>query len=327
MYISKKVLPRTFLIAIFLMTVVFVRNGQPQEAYPSRPVTVVVPWGPGQSDTITRIVCKAAEKELGQPIIVENKPGASGTIGANYVFKSRPDGYTLGVIVSNAYLIAPHMQKVPYNPLTDSVDITTIIKTNLGFAVKANAPWSTFKEVIAYAKNNPGKFTYACAGVGVLQHITMERVAMKEGVKWTLVPFKSGGEAAIACLGGHTDAVAQAGVDVSPHVKAGKLKLLLTLGDKRWPVSPNAPTILEVGYDFFVPFFMALSAPRGIPESIIKKLENVFNKAKGDPSFIETMEKFQVEVGDLSGKAYSDLWRSKYDEMGKVIKVLGLQEK
>lgn len=146
MYIPKKVLPRTFLVAIFLMIAVFVRNGQPQDAYPNRPVTVVVPWGPGQSDTITRMICKAAEKELGQPIIVENKPGASGTIGANYVFKSRPDGYTLGVIVTNAYLILPHMQKVPYHPLTDSVDITTIIKTNAGFAVKANAPWNTFKE-------------------------------------------------------------------------------------------------------------------------------------------------------------------------------------
>lgn len=141
-----------------------------------------------------------------------------------------------------------------------------------------------------------------------------------------MVPFKSGAEAAVACLGGHTDAVAQTGVDVSPHVKAGKLKLLLTLSDKRWPAFPNVPSLLDAGYNFFVVSYMALSAPKGVPEPILRKLETVFNRAKGDPSFIETMEKFQVEVGDLSGNAYSDLWRSKYEEMGKVIKALGLKE-
>ncbi len=325
MYVTRKSLSREFLGAIFLTMAFLAGNALSQESYPNRPITVVVPWGPGQTDSITRIICKAAEKELGQSIIVENKAGASGTFGANYVFKSKPDGYTLGMIVTNAYLILPHVQKLPYNPLTDSVDLTTIIKTNAGFAVRAEAPWNTFKDVISYAKNNPGKFTYACAGIGVLQHIAMERIAMQEGIKWTVVPFKSGGEAVIACLGGHTNAVVQAGVDVFPHIKAGKLKLLLTLGDKRWPAFPNVPHIVEAGYHFVVSY-MALSAPKGVPESIVKKLESAFNKAKGDPSFVETMNKFQVEVGDLGGKAYSDLWRSKYDEMGKVIKALGLQQ-
>jgi tripartite-type tricarboxylate transporter receptor subunit TctC len=279
------------------------------------------------SDTITRVVCKAAEKELGQPIIVENKPGAGGTIGVSYALKAKPDGYTLGLPMTSAYIIQPQMRQLSYNPLTDAVDITTIFRYNFGLAVRTDAPWKNFEELIAYARNNPGKFTYACAGVGVGQHICMERVAMQEKIKWTQVPFKSGVEAVAACLGGHTDAVVQGSVDEIPHIKAGKLKLLLTLDDKRWPGFPAVPSILEKGYNFYVISYMCLNAPKGVPEPIIRKLEVAFDKAKRDPSFIGTLETFQVETGNLSGKEYSDLWRSKYDEMGKVIKSLGLQEK
>ena len=219
-----------------------VGDGRSQELFPNRPITVVSPWGPGMSDTITRVVCKAAEKELGQPIIVENKPGAGGTIGVSYALKAKPDGYTLGLPMTSAYIIQPQMRQLSYNPLTDAVDITTIFRYNFGLAVRTDAPWKNFEELIAYARNNPGKFTYACAGVGVGQHICMERVAMQEKIKWTQVPFKSGVEAVAACLGGHTDAVVQGSVDEIPHIKAGKLKLLLTLDDKRWPGFPAVAT-------------------------------------------------------------------------------------
>jgi tripartite-type tricarboxylate transporter receptor subunit TctC len=116
-------------------------------------------------------------------------------------------------------------------------------------------------------------------------------------------------------------------LDEIPHIKAGKLKLLLTLDDKEWPGFPNVPSILEKGYNFYAITYMCLSAPKGVPEAIIKRLEAAFVKAKRDPSFIGTLEKFQVESGNLNGKEYSELWRSKYDEMGKIIKMLGLQEK
>jgi tripartite-type tricarboxylate transporter receptor subunit TctC len=296
------------------------------EVYPSRPITVVNTWGPGMSDTIARIICRAAEKELGQPIIVENKPGAGGAIGMNYVLKAKPDGYTLGVPMTSAYVIHPHIRKLQYNPLTDTVDITTIFKYNFGIAVKADAPWNTYEDVIAYARNNPGKFTYSTAGVGVTQHICMEQIAMKEGIKWTQVPFKSGSEAVVACLGGTANAVVQGSVDEIPHLQAGKLKLLLTLEDKRWRDFPDVPTITEKGYNFYAMSFMCLNAPKGVGESIVNKLEAAFNKAKKDPVFMETLRKFHVEVGHLNGKEYSELWRSKYEEMGKVIKLLGISE-
>jgi tripartite-type tricarboxylate transporter receptor subunit TctC len=278
-------------------------------------------------DTITRVICKAAERELGQPIIVENKPGAAGAIGMNYALKSKPDGYTLVAFVTSAYNIIPHMKKVPYNQFTDSIDITTFFKYNFALALRAEAPWNTFEELITYAKNNPGKFKYACAGVGRPQHISMEWIAMKEGIKWTQIPYNSGSETVAACLGGHAEGIAQGSIDLIPHVKAGKMKLLLILEEKRWPGFPNVPCMVEKGYDFYPISYGSLAAPKGVPDPIIKKLEDAFTKAKRDPSVVETLGKFQVGSGTLTGKQYADLWRSKYDEMGKVIKALGLEEK
>jgi tripartite-type tricarboxylate transporter receptor subunit TctC len=317
----------SFFVSIFSLMGPAAGIGSAEEVYPNRSITVINTWGAGMSDTVARIICRIAEKDLGQPVIVENKPGAGGAIGANYALKAKPDGYTLGVPMTSAYVVLPHIRNLQYNPLTDAVDITTIFKYNFGLAVRADAPWKTFEDVIDYARKNPGKFTYATAGVGVTQHITMEQMAMKLGIKWTQVPFKSGSEAVVACLGGNTDAVVQGSVDELPHVSVGKLRVLLTLEDKRWPDLPNVPTIMEKGFNFFAMSYMVLAAPKGIPEPIVRKLEAVFNKAKKDPSFIDSLKKFHVEVGDLNGEEYSKLWRSKYEEMGKVIKALGLSEK
>jgi len=195
----------------------------------------------------------------------------------------------------------------------------------MGFAVRLDGPWNTFEDVIAYARNNPGKFTYACAGIGTTQHICMEQIAIKEGIKWTAIPFKSGAEAVVAFLGGNTNGVVQTNMDMLPHQK--KFRFLLSLSDKRWPDFSNVPSILEKGYNFWAMAYSSIVAPKGMPEPIIKKLEGVFDRAKKDPSFVEAMGKLGVEIPTLSGKEYSDLWRSKYDEMGKVIKILGLQEK
>ncbi len=162
--------------------------------------------------------------------------------------------------------------------------------------------------------------------MGVTQHICMERIAMKEGIKWTMVPFKSGGESVMACLGGHTDAIVQGSIDELPHIKAGKLKLLLVLNDSRWPDSQSTPHILEKGYDFYALSYISFYGPKGLPEPIRQKLEDAFKKAMRRPSFTDVMKQFQVESAYLSGKEYSAHWRSRYEEMGRVIKAIGLVE-
>jgi len=325
MYNSKKSLA-IFLIVFFVIWTLLVKDGISQETYPNRPITMVVVFGPGMIDTVMRVLCKAAEKELGQPIIIENRAGAAGTIGTNYLLKSKPDGYTLGAVGTGNRTIQPHLKKLAYNPLTDIVDITTVIRYDYGIAVRIDAPWNTFQDIITYARNNPGKFTYATAGYGITQHICMERIAMKEGIKWTLVPFKSGTESVTACLGGHTNATVPGSVDLLPHIKAGRLKLLLTLDEKRWNSLPTVPNILE-RYDFAAKSYFAISVPKGVPQHIIKKVENAFNNAKKDPFFIKTLNTFLVDVGTMSGKEFSEWWREEYYTMGEVIRALGLQER
>jgi tripartite-type tricarboxylate transporter receptor subunit TctC len=329
MFFKKKNLWKGLLCTVFFLIIGLIgENALSQELYPNRPISVVCPWGPGMSDTIARIVCKAAERELGQPIIVENKPGAGGSLGVNYVLKSKPDGYTLGLPMTSAYIVHPHLKNLAYNPLTSTIDIATIFKYRFGVAVKADAPWNSFEDLISYAKKNPGKFTYGAGGaIGSTQHICMERIAMKAGINWTIIPFKTAPESVAAVLGDHVNAVVQGPLDELPHLKAGKLKLLVALDDTRWPDYPNVPTILEKGFDFYAVSYQALNAPVGVPESIIKKIEQAFDKAKKDALFLKTLADFGVAPGDLSGKQYADFWRKDYNKMGEVIKALGLQEK
>lgn len=327
MSISMKGMLKVFFVVVFLVSPFFIGNGLSQGRYPAKPITMVVPWASGMMDTMTRAICMVAEKELGQPIVVENKPGASSAIGMNYVLKSKPDGYTLGVVATSGLTITPHVQKISFNVLTDMVDVLTFCKYNQLLLVRADSPWNTYEELIAYAKKAPGKFKFAVSGIAATQRICMERIAMKEGIKWTAVPFKSGGEAVLAALGGHTDGVTQSSLESSDHIKTGKLKLLLVLSDSRLPEFSNVPTIREKGYNFDAAALVSIFGPAGIPEQVRQRLEDVFKKAMEDPSFIETAKRFQIETPYMSGKKYSEYWRSQYDEMGKVIKSLGLEEK
>jgi tripartite-type tricarboxylate transporter receptor subunit TctC len=317
----------TVLVSIALVQPFFASDALPMESYPNKPVTMVLPVSSGMADTLMRVISKAAEKDLGQPIIIENKTGGGGSIGVNSVVKSKPDGYTVGMAVTGYFVSQPQMLDLPYNVFTDITDILAIAKYNFALCVKADAPWNTFEDVLAYAKKNPGKFSYGNYGTGMSTQISMERIAMKEGVKWTQIPFKSGGEAVVGVLGGHADAAVQGSVDVLPHLKSGKLKMLLVMDNKRWPDYPNIPTILEKGYDFYAVSFISVYGPKGMPEPIRQKLEDVFRKAMDDPSFVKVVQQFRVDPTFMSGKDYSALWRSYYEGTGQVLKALGLIEK
>jgi tripartite-type tricarboxylate transporter receptor subunit TctC len=278
-------------------------------------------------DTLTRLLSKAAEKELGQPIIIENKTGASGVIGQNFVCKSKPDGYTLGSTITGTYIVQPQMRKTPYNPFTDITEVMTFAKYNNGVCVRGDAPWNTIEDLIAYSKSNPGKFTYAHPGVGMMPHIVLEHFTMKEGIKWSGVPFKSGPEGVNACLGGHVDGVVMGSRDLIPQIKAGKLKLLFIISDSRWPEVPNVPTILEKGHEFYMLSYMDINGPKGLPEPIREKLHNVFKNAMKDRSFQEMLKKYHIEEAYLSGEEYAKKWRAMYPDMGKILNTLGLVEK
>ena len=295
-----------------------------QDTFPAKPITMIIDQGPGgQNDVLTRAVSKAAEKELGKPIVCENRPGGGMIVARNYVLKSKPDGYTLGTAGSFNTVTWPHMEKLPFDVLTDQVDIAAYFKYTHALCVRADSPWKTMEDVIAYARQNPGKFTYGTAGVGNTQHIIMERIAKKEGIKLSQVPFKSGSEPVLACLGGHVNAVAQGPADVIPHIEAGKLRLILGLNDNRWAVAPNVPTCLEK-YGFYGRNYKSIIGPKGIPDRVVEKLQNAFKKAVDDPSYVQLTKTLQVDRYYMGGKELSKLWRSEYDEVGKIIKELNI---
>lgn len=329
MFAVKSLLKALFVLifVIFLTTALFVRNGLSKESYPDRPITMVSPWTPGMYDTLLRILSKAAEKELGQPIIVENRPGATGVVGTNHVFKSTPDGYTLAYVASHMYVQNPHMMNVPYDVFKDTTDICGLFKHSQGFAVKTDAPWNTFEDVITYAKKNPGKFSYATSGKGGSTHVAFEYIGMQEGIKWKMVPFGSGGEATMACLGGHSDGVVVGSFDIIPFVRSGKLKFLLGLNDFRLHDFPDVPQMSERGYAFFALTVSGVAGPRGISEPIIRRLEDAFRKAVQDPSFVEAARQGAFFIQFMSGKEYTESWKSRYDKMGELIKALGLYKK
>jgi tripartite-type tricarboxylate transporter receptor subunit TctC len=326
--LSKKELLKILFIVPLLIIALLPGKSFSADIYPDRPITMVVPWGVGgMTDLITRAISMAAEKEFGKPIIIDNKAGAAGVIGLNYVLKSKPDGYTLVLTTSSAYLLIPHMRTVPYNPITDITDIVPIVQFDFGLAVRSDSPWKNYEDVIKYAKEHPEKFTYATAGVGNTQHIFLERIAKKEGIKWTHIPFKSGAEAVTACLGGHSDAVSQGSLELLPHVDSGKLRFLVSLNNFRWKSVPNVPTIVEKGYDSYAWSFMTVLGPKGLPEPIRQKIEDTFNKAKKSPSFVKILNEYKIEALNMSGKEHGLFWRSKYDEMRKVLEAAGLTGK
>jgi tripartite-type tricarboxylate transporter receptor subunit TctC len=299
-------------------------SGFAQDKYPDRPITIILGWAAGgQADVFTRLLAAAASKELGQPIVIENKPGAHGIVAAHSIVKAKPDGYTLGGGVSSQFLIVPNMQKINFDPLQDPTQIMVFMHYDLGLVVQADSPWKTWEDFKAYAKANPGKIRYGTAGVGTMQHLTFEMVGQKEGIKWTHIPFPSGNGPVIALLGGHVEAAIQAPADITPHIKAGKLRLLLALNDSRWPIDPNVPTIKEKGYYSTFSCF-SIWGPKGLPEPIRAKLENAFHKAMKDPAFVSAAEKLQATILYIPGKEYTIMLKERFDMYKKIINDLGL---
>src|SRR5689334_19859074 len=216
--------------------------------FPTRPIRIIVPFGAGGSNDITtRALAKATEQHLGRPIIIENLTGGGGLVGANAIVNAQPEGYTIGTSVPSM-LIAPELKKASYDAGKDFTYIIGVMGFTYGVVVRKDAPWKTFEEFLADARRNPGKISYGTPGVGTFQHLTMERIAYQQGIKWVAVPFRGDPEAINSLLGGNIDAVATTS-SWGPQVDSGDLRLLVTWGAKRAPSWPTVPTLKETGVD------------------------------------------------------------------------------
>jgi tripartite-type tricarboxylate transporter receptor subunit TctC len=268
-----------------------VATAQGATDFPSRPVTVVVPTAASVSgDILMRAYGEAVSKHLGQPIIVENKPGGSGALAAAYVAGVKPDGYTLLNITIPIYRV-PYIQKTPYDPVKDFTPIILLGGYTLGGVVKADSPFKEWKDVIEFAKANPGRFTYTTVGPQTTNAIAMETMARHSSVQFTHVPGKGGGEGLSAVLGGHVNAMVESPA-WSALVASGEMRLLFLLNLERSKKWPDVPTIRELGYGYTFDSPYGLAGPKGMDPAVVKKLHDAFRKAYDDPKVIEAYDKF-----------------------------------
>ena len=235
---------------LFVMLCAFA-GGACAQAYPARPVSLLVPWPPGgTTDIVMRSIAALAEKHLGGRIVIENRPGVSGTLGAQALAQgARPDGYTIAQMPITVFRL-PAMMKTNFDPATDFTWIIHLTGYTFGVVVRADSPWKTWADLVAYARANPGKLTYATPGNGTSLHMTMEEIAQREGLKWTQVPYKGYAEAAQGLLGGHVDAHADS-TGWAEQVNSGRLRLLCTWGPARTKRWPDVPTLKDLGYPMF----------------------------------------------------------------------------
>ena len=295
------------------------------DAYPSRPITLVVPWPAGGStDTHLRRLSEIASRHLGQPIVIENKPGAGGMVGAAAVAKSAaPDGYTITQLTVNAFR-QPHMQKVEWDPLRDFTYIIGVSGYTFGMVVKADSPFKSFDDLMAYAKANPGKMSYGSTGTGTSPHLLVEQLASKAGVQFLHVPYKGNADSTQALMGGHIMAQSDA-TGWGKFVDQGAFRLLVTFGDQRtrW----GAPTAKELGYDVVSYSPYGIVGPKGMDPKVVKTLHDAFKKAIDDPEHAKLLQTLDQVYWYKSTEESSRWAQEQYVSERALIERLGLQAK
>ena len=295
--------------------------------YPSRPITLIVPFPPGGvADNVARPVAQALSKQLGQTVIIENKQGAGGGIGMAVVAKAKPDGYTLLLALSSISVI-PEADKVlgraPMFQLDQLLPIARFTADPVVLAVRAESPWKTYAEFVAFAKANPKKLNYGSSGNYGTMHVPMEMLASGAGISLTHVPFTGAAPAVTALLGGTLDAVASGPSTVVQHVKAGKLRVLANWGAERHPALPDVPTLRELGVSTAYAQWSGLFAPAGTPENVLAALRKAARDAQDDAAFRQTFITLQTPLAYLDAPEFRVYWDADVKKMADVVQRIG----
>ncbi len=293
--------------------------------YPERPLTFICPWpAGGTADRSMRIICQIAARELGQPIALENRAGASGMIGTKALASARPDGYTIGQIPISVTRFS-QLGSVQIDPLKDFTYLARTSGQTFGIAVQANSPFKSLRDVVAKAKAQPGILTYAHAGIGGATHVGMEQFAQAAGVQFNAIAYKGGSAALQDVLGGQVDLLADSS-SWAPHVEAGKMRLLATWGEARTPRFKDTPTLKELGFDVVVDAPNGIGAPKGLPPAIEKRLRDAFRTAVNSEEFRKVAESIDAPVMYQDGPDYQKYIQTVYQQETELIRKLNLKE-
>jgi tripartite-type tricarboxylate transporter receptor subunit TctC len=314
-------------IASFLTFALLLGSGMASAAFPERSIRIIVPFPPGGStDVVARRVAPKLGQILGQPIIIENIGGAGGIVGSDAAAKANPDGYTLLLaqpgLASNVAL----RDKMPFDVERDFVPVA-LMGGHPGLLVASTeTPYRTFADMMKFVKANPGKLTYATAGVGTFPHLTMELLRYAANVDIVHIPYKGAGPAMIDLLGGRVDVKIDAYSTAIAHLKAGKLIALAVSGKERIPQMPDLPTIAESGYpDFESSIWMGIVAPAKTPPDVVAKLERAFIEASKDPEVVRTLNEDGIYMTAKGAKDLDALIKSEIVKWRRVVKAANIK--
>jgi tripartite-type tricarboxylate transporter receptor subunit TctC len=297
------------------------------QAWPNKPIRLVVNFPPGgAADQIARSVGVPLGEALGQPIVIENRPGANGNIGADAVAKSPPDGYTLLMSSGGAFSVNPHLYtKLPFDPVKDLVPVAAAARILVFLVVRPDLPAKSVDEFVALARANPGKLTYGSPGSGSSPHIAGEMLKRAAKIDIVHVPYKGAAPALTDLLGGQLDFMFDPGIGL-PQVRAGKLRLLAVGSPKRSPLFPDTPTLAEAGMvGFDADSWFGFYVPAGVPADILARLNREINRALETPAVRERITALGAEAVALSAEEFAALQRADRERFGVVVREAGIK--
>jgi len=315
-----------FTAAVLALTLLGAESSA-QEAYPSKPITLVVPFPPGGvADIVARPAADALGRVLGAPVVIENKAGAGGGIGMAYVAKAKPDGYTLLLALSSISIL-PEADKIigrpPMYQLDQLVPIARLTADPTVLAVRADSPWKTLQEFVADAKKRPAAISYGSSGNYGTMHVPMEMFAADAGIKMLHIPYTGAGPAVVGLLGGNIDAVASGPSTVIQHVKAGTVRVLASWGDHRLASLPDVPTLSESGFNAVFFQWSGLFAPAGTPAPVLAKLRDAARITASDPRFVAALATVETPVQYLDAPELQRFWDADAQKLGAVVRRVG----
>jgi tripartite-type tricarboxylate transporter receptor subunit TctC len=316
---------RSASLALALASVSFAVCAFAQEWAPTRSVRIIVPIVGGTNDIVARIVAPELQKVFGQPVVVENKGGAGGNIGADLVAKSPPDGYTLLVGYNGPIAINTTLFKdLPYDPVKDLAPITLAVTAPQFLAVHPSLPVKNVAEFVAYAKANPGKLSYASVAVGSASHLTMEMLKSAAHIDLVHVPYKGSHPAVVDLIGGQVNASFLVPGNILEFVKDGRARVIASTGQRRFAATPEVPTMIEQGYpDFIALTWIGFLAPAGTPRPIIDRYHKEIVRILNMPEVRVKLDQMQMDLVAGTPEQFSQLIRSEIPRWGKVIRDTG----
>ena len=293
------------------------------QTFPVRPIKLVIAFPAGGPTDITmRQLADNASKILGQPVIIDNKPGAGGTLPAQALQTAQPDGYTLAQMPLGVFRL-PYTTKINWDPVKDINYVINVTGYAFGIVVPADSPFKTWADFVAYAKANPGKLTYGSTGTFTSPHLTTELIAQKAGIQLQHVPYKGSADLMLATVSGQLMAAADS-TGFAPQVEAGKLRVLNTWGDKRLDKFPDAPTLKDLGYDIVQNSPFGIGAPRDTPPAVVKRLHDAFKTAMEQPAYLDALKRYDMVPIYMNSAQYKKFAQDTFTREKALIEKLGL---